>query len=164
MQPVGHAAIPCHTEYEPIAPVVIGIETDGKVFVVDVVVAVAARVIYHFALRMGVPAACRDIQRLLVEKEPDLGLFRAGSAGIRILLYQLGDRQRAAIRLRRACRRARSVRSDEWRGSSTGPRDPARRPERASLSKADSSPSPWREQTARRPVPRGEPPRAGPNR
>ena len=93
---VGDEAVeePAHriqVEDEGVPPVVEGVEGDGEVLVEPDAPVVAPEFGGHDPVRPGVPAASGDVDRLVVEEDPDLGLFGGRRPFERLGLDEVAD-------------------------------------------------------------------------
>jgi len=84
--PVEHAALRVRREPKAVAAIVKRVEQDREVVVVVHVAGVASHVAGHAAIGMGFPQAGADVDVLVVEEHPQLGLVAGWTALGRLLL------------------------------------------------------------------------------
>ena len=84
-------------EQHAVAVVVERVEAPRHVVVADDGGVVAPHLVRHQAVRLRLPAAADDVDVLVVEEEPDLGLLRSRGALVGIRLDEVRHRQHAVV-------------------------------------------------------------------
>ena len=112
---VGHAADRVGVEDVAVALVVERVEHHAERVVLPQLVGVAAHFIGDAPLRMRLPVARRNVDVVVVEEDPRLGLLGGGLEFVRLLLHEVGNRGRGPVdSLHRACRRSGSAAPTRW--------------------------------------------------
>ena len=110
LQVVGHRHVAQRAErigleQVAVAAIVERVDDEREVLVAEDVAVVAAQLVGDLAFGMAVPAARRDIEVVVVEEDPRLGLLGGGLALLWFLLDEVGQRRDERRPARRAGRR-----------------------------------------------------------